>query len=368
MNPSHQRFASRSLSKLAVNVLDIGSPTKRWSNLYSAMKLKVAASQAAVESRARHTVQVRFTVGGCNAPMELRQLELFRVLAEELHFGRTAARLFVAQPSVSQQLRRLEDELGVRLVHRTSRSVRLSPAGTAFLAEVHRVLAAVDRARVVARHAAAGQQGVLRVGANYPASRLLLLPMLEQLRTHNPGITTMLRELGSAEQLQALARGDLDLALVCGPVDTAETCSEHLLDVPVAALVRAQHPLATRAVVTLEELLKRPYMTGFAGGSTAVEDALIEAGHRTGLQVRAVRSPADIAGHLLELEMNDVVAFSSLPRAAQARSQGMHVLRIGPGEPVLRLHAAWSAHGDEPVVNTAVATLRRVATDRQDWS
>lgn len=297
--------------------------------------------------------------------MELRQLETFRVLAEELHFGRTAERLFVAQPSVSQQLRRLEEELGVRLVHRTSRSVRLSPAGTAFLAEAERVLAAVERARVVARNAASGQQGTLRMAANFPASRLLLLPLLERLRASSPGVTTMLRELGSAEQLRELVRGDLDLALVYGPVEVPGVRSEHLLDVPVAALVRAQHPLASRTSVTLAEAVTGSYVTGFAGGSTAIEEALVEAGAAAGVRVRPARSAADLAGHLLELEMADVIAFSSLPRAERGRGQGMHVLRITPHEPMLHLYAAWADGQDEPLVNNAVTTLLRLAEERR---
>ncbi|MBU1801647.1 MAG: LysR family transcriptional regulator [Actinobacteria bacterium] len=299
--------------------------------------------------------------------MELRHLEVFRVLAEELHFGRTAQRLFLAQPSVSQQLRRLEDELGVRLVHRTSRSVRLSSAGTAFLAETERVLAAVERARMVARNAAAGEQGVLRMAANYPASRLLLLPLLERLRVRSPGVTTMLRELGSAEQIRELARGDLDLALVYGPIDAPGLFGEHLLDVPVVALMRAQHPLAAREEVTLDEVVSLAYSTGFAGGSTAIEEAIVAAGAQCGVRVRPARSTADLSGYLLELETNDTIAFSSLPRAEHGRAQGMRLARIGPVEPTLGLYAVRADGIDEPLVNSAVGELLQLADERRVW-
>lgn len=299
----------------------------------------------------------------CLGGMELRQLEVFRAVAKELHFGRAAQRLYLAQPSVSQQLRRLEDELGVRLVHRTSSSVRLSPAGTAFLAEADRVLSAVDRAKVVARSAASGQQGVLRIAANFPASRLLLLPLLERLRARSPGVTTMLRELGTADQLRELRRGDLDLALVYGPVEVSDVKTQHLLDVPVAALVRAQHPLAHRDRLSLEELPDHGYTTGYAGGSSAIEEAVLAAGLRCGVPLKPARSAADLSGYLIELETRDTIAFSSLARAEQAT--GMRVLRIGPVEPTLELHAAWTDSGDEPLVSNAVTELLHLAEERR---
>jgi DNA-binding transcriptional LysR family regulator len=86
--------------------------------------------------------------------MELRQLRYFVTLAEELHFGRAAAREYIVQSALSQQLQRLEREVGVRLVERTTHHVSLTPAGTAFLDEVRQILAQVDRATVVARRAA----------------------------------------------------------------------------------------------------------------------------------------------------------------------------------------------------------------------
>jgi DNA-binding transcriptional LysR family regulator len=151
--------------------------------------------------------------------MELRYLEVFRAIAEEKHFGRAAQRLFLAQPSVSQQLQRLEAEVGVRLVHRSSRKVELTAAGVVFLREVERIFADVERAVQLARQVAAGREGALRVATNYPASRLLVLPLLEQLRRAEPHLSLLLREMGTPDQLPAIARGDLDLGLVYGPVE-----------------------------------------------------------------------------------------------------------------------------------------------------
>lgn len=300
--------------------------------------------------------------------MELRHLEVFRAVAEELHFGRAAQRLYLAQPSVSQQLRRLEDELGVRLVHRSSRTVRLTPAGTAFLAETERILASIERAKLVARQAAAGQQGALRIAANYPASRLLLLPLLERLRSRHPGLTAMLRELGTPEQLRELRRGDLDLALVYGPIDEPDLSSVHLLDEPLVAVVRGGHPLPAGEPLDLARLPTLPYTTGLVGGGTAIEDTLINTAERLGVRLRRSPSDADLSGYLLQLQTTDVVAFSSQHRGRQLEADGMRMHRIGPIEPMLQIHAAWTEAEGESLVNVAIDELQHLADDRRHRS
>ncbi|WP_133411864.1 LysR family transcriptional regulator [Agromyces badenianii] len=293
--------------------------------------------------------------------MEFRQLEIFRAIARELHFGRAAERLFLAQPTVSQQLRRLEEELGVLLVHRSSRSVSLTPAGTEFLAGTDRILASMDHAVRAARQVAAGQQGEVRVAANYPASRLLLVPLLESIRAILPGVTVMPRELGSPEQLQGLLRRELEVGLVYGPVETATVESVPLVDVPVVAIVRAGHPLAARTELDFATLANLPYFTRYVGGSTVIEDALVATAARLGSRIARRSSRTDLSGHLLELETTDAVGFSSLPRGEQGRANGMHLLRLTPIEPTLEIHAVWNADADEPLVNTVIGELVRLA-------
>ncbi|GAB3618157.1 hypothetical protein GCM10027416_27140 [Okibacterium endophyticum] len=294
--------------------------------------------------------------------MDFRQLDVFKAIAEELHFGRAAQRLYLSQASVSQSLQKLEADVGARLVHRSSRSVRLTPAGTVFLAEIQRVYAATERAVTLARQAAAGRRGTLRISTNYPASRLLLLPLLEELRRRDPGITTMLREMGSPDQLRSILRGDLDLGLVYGPVVTEGVASAHLLDVPVVATVRHGHPLAGSSTLDFSRIHEYPYLTGFAGGSTLIEDALVSTATGLGAALGRSSSNADLSGYLLELETTDTIGFSSLPRGEQSRANGMHLLRLAPVEPMLQIHAAWNGQaGDEPLVNTVVEQLRRLA-------
>ncbi|PRY65438.1 DNA-binding transcriptional LysR family regulator [Glaciihabitans tibetensis] len=293
--------------------------------------------------------------------MDFRQLEVFRAIAEELHFGRAAQKLFMAQPSVTQALQKLEADVGARLVHRTSRSVQLTPAGTVFLSEIERVFAAADRAVTLARQAAHGRVGALRIATNYPASRLLLLPLLEDLRRRDTGITTMLRELGSPEQLRALLRGDLDLGLVYGPVDEPGLGSAYLLSVPVVAIVRAGHPLAATEVLSFSDIPRYPYLTGFAAASSVIETAIVAAAAEHGVHLTAASGTTDLASYQLELETTDSIGFSSEQRGEQSRANGMHLLRLGPVEPQLEIHVAWNLQQSEPSVNTVIERLIELA-------
>ncbi|WP_432971348.1 LysR family transcriptional regulator [Dactylosporangium sp. CA-233914] len=288
---------------------------------------------------------------------------MFRAIAAEKHFGRAAQRLFLAQSSVSQQLQRLEAEVGVRLVHRSSRRVELTAAGVVFLREVDRIFADVDRAIRIARQVAAGQEGALRVATNYPASRLLVAPLLDQLRRAQPQLGLLLREMGTPEQLHGLARGDLDVGLVYGPVEHPELSARHLLDVPVVATVRAGHPLATGSVVSYREIARHRYITGYRGGGTGIEEALLSEAARHGVRLAPSQGAGDLSSYLLELEATDAIGFSSRPRSEQSRASGMHVLRLAPTEPQLHIHVAWHRKSEEPAVNIVVEQLLGLAED-----
>jgi DNA-binding transcriptional LysR family regulator len=171
----------------------------------------------------------------------------------------------------------------------------------------------------------------------------------------------MLRELGSPEQVRALVRGDLDLGLVYGPVDEPGLGSEHLLSVPVVAIVRSGHPLAGRDVLPYDEIPQHPYLTGFATSSSMIETAIIAAAAQHGVRLDASSGPTDLASYQLELETTDSIGFSSQPRGEQSRANGMHLLRLGPAEPTLELHVAWNLQQSEPSVNTVIERLVELA-------
>jgi len=150
---------------------------------------------------------------------ELTQLRCFVALAEELHFGRAAARLNMSQPPLSRHLQQLEHVLGVALVERSSRFVRLTMAGKAFLVDARSILRSSEEATVNVRKIAQGEGGVIRLGF-IPASSYSLLPRLTAfLIAEMPQVEIVLREMVTADQVEALGTGALDAGILRMPID-----------------------------------------------------------------------------------------------------------------------------------------------------
>ncbi len=134
--------------------------------------------------------------------MELRHLRYFVTLAEELHFGRAAKRLHIAQPPLSQQIRQLEGELGFELFYRTKRNVQLTEAGQVFLGEVQQIMRQLQQAIQVGRQTSRGEVGQLVVGFVSSAAYNILPTILRTFRSCVPGVSIELHELTTDQQLE----------------------------------------------------------------------------------------------------------------------------------------------------------------------
>jgi len=179
--------------------------------------------------------------------MEVRQLRYFVAVAEELHFGRAAERLGIVQPAVSQQIGRLERELGVRLLDRTPRRVALTGDGTRLLAEARAALAAVDRVREVADELAAGRAGVFRLGTS-PGLGDRLRAGVGRLRACSPDLELRLVEGTLADHARGVRRGELDAALVRGTVDMPGVRATPLWAESLRVVLPRGHPAAAGPV------------------------------------------------------------------------------------------------------------------------
>jgi DNA-binding transcriptional LysR family regulator len=146
--------------------------------------------------------------------MELRQLRYFQAVAEELHFGRAAERVHIAQPPLSQQIKRLEEELGVSLLRRSSRKVELTPEGTRFLDSVRDILERVEGAAHAVRALARGEEGRLRVGFVGAASDTPFPDAVRDYREKYPAVHLVLRDMCTLRQLEELRRGEIDVGLI----------------------------------------------------------------------------------------------------------------------------------------------------------
>ena len=153
---------------------------------------------------------------------DISQLRCFVAVAEELHFSRAAERLNMTQPPLSRQIRLLEHHVGTQLLERTSRNVRLTAAGKAFLPDAARILRMAEEAAATARRVAQGEMGTLSIGFTAASGYSLLPQIVRQLRELSPGISLTLKELVSRSQLDALDAGQLDVGLLRPHVEHGE--------------------------------------------------------------------------------------------------------------------------------------------------
>jgi DNA-binding transcriptional LysR family regulator len=190
--------------------------------------------------------------------MEFRQLRYFVTLAEELHFGRAAAREHIVQSALSQQLQRLERELGVRFLERSTHHVALTPAGIAFLVEARQIMARVDRAARIAR-SAAGSSPSLRVGI-IDASYDSMPQILHEVQGRYPGLVIHQVEAGVPEQYQQLLDGRLDVGIGRAALAPAGVASSLFRQDPLGVLIPDGHRFASLNGVPVATLAQEPLL------------------------------------------------------------------------------------------------------------
>ncbi|MGW0656174.1 LysR family transcriptional regulator [Streptomyces umbrinus] len=187
----------------------------------------------------------------------IHQLRLFLVLSEELHFGRASARAYVTQPAFSQQIRSLEERLGVVLVERGGRAVRLTVAGQALADEARAVVDAMARLREAADFQAGAVRGRLRVGSlGAEAAMPYAQAILARLRRQQPGLEIEVRNLNFVEMFSTLVTGEVDAAFLRGPLPSGIQSLQLATETRVAVL-SADDPLADRDSLTLAQLADR---------------------------------------------------------------------------------------------------------------
>ena len=214
--------------------------------------------------------------------MELRQLRYFVTVAEHRHFGRAAEALHIVQPAVSQQVARLERELGLALFDRSRRQIALTPDGRAFLPHARRVLDAADQAARAAAGLAAGHSGLLRVGSSQA-----LGPRLEQIltefRQRRPDTAIELIPAAAPAKLAAVAAGELDAAFVRAAAPTPGVSISHLWDEPLHAAIPAALAPRDSGCVNLGALSGLPLSQAGKAANPGVHDLITAACQAAGL-------------------------------------------------------------------------------------
>lgn len=226
--------------------------------------------------------------------MELRHLRYFLVVAEELHFGRAAERLFMAQPPLSVQIQQLERELGFPLFTRTKRRVELTEAGRLFLEEARDLLAGLERAAHAGRRVARGETGRLAIGFVGSATFSILPNALRTFRRLYPDVELTLRELVSARQADALRDRRVHVGFARPAIEAPDIMCESILSEPFVAALPQSHPLARRKRLSLAALSAEEFVLFPRLPKPSYADLLYNACEQAGFQPNVTQETAEI--------------------------------------------------------------------------
>jgi DNA-binding transcriptional LysR family regulator len=295
--------------------------------------------------------------------MELHQLEYFVAVAEEASFTRAAARVHVAQPGVSAQVRRLEAELGQQLLDRSGRSVRLTEVGTAVLPFARAALRAVSDARQAVDALAGLVRGQVAVGMVSGCSVQLLPELLAEFRSRYPGVSITLSEDGSDRLIEFIRDGRLDLALIGSAGDAISGIETAVVvDEALVAAVREDDPLAARSVVTLADLRDQPLVSlpRGTGVRRAFDAACVTAGFEPRIVLEASALP--MVARLAGMGLGVAILPASTPPSLDLP---LHVLPIE--RPIIRsrLELAWNPAAAASPAARVLADHARAFLDRR---
>ena len=224
--------------------------------------------------------------------MELRHFRYVVALADTLHFGRAAERLHISQPPLSQQIRQLEDELGVRLFDRTQRRVQLTAAGELFVQEARLVLTQVDHAGKVGERMRQGEEGQLFIGVAGPADADYFVEIMRTFAKRHPHVRVIIRNMSTAEQVRAIQEKRLHAGFVTPPVDHPDLVFETVLHEPIVLAVPRGHALAARQRVPLTALAGESLILFSRAMGPGFFDAIASACRSAGFSLR-VRHEVD---------------------------------------------------------------------------
>lgn len=299
--------------------------------------------------------------------MEVRQLRYFVAVAEECHFGRAARRLHMAQPPLSQAIRKLESELGVDLFERTTRRVSLTPAGERFLVRSRELLAGLEAAGQEALRVAAGEVGRVVIGVVGSVTYALLPLLARRLREEFADIDfEFTSEMLTPDQIEALRAGTVDVVLMRTPAPAHDLLVRVLRREPLVAAVPSGHPLAQAGPLELGRLADEPFVVYPSTRGSVLHDAVLAACQSTGFQPREAAQVAQTSTMLVFVAAGIGVAV--LPESASSlRLEGVSFLPIIEA-PSVELAVGWRP-GAAPATQRVVDRIAElVMSDRGSLS
>jgi DNA-binding transcriptional LysR family regulator len=286
--------------------------------------------------------------------MELRHLRYFSTVATELHFGRAAEKLHIAQPPLSKQIQDLEAELGFELFNRTKRSISLTPAGQAFLVEVTQIFQQLDRASDIGRKTSRGELGQISIGFVGSATYNILPVMLQRFRDCYPQVQIELHELTTDRQLIWLREGRIDIGLIRPPVMDSDLGSQVIFQESLVVALPTNHQLAVLNTIELSALAAERFILFPRQLAPGLYDPIIAICQAAGFSPHVVQECIQMQTIVCLVSAN--MGVSILPASIQeAQRQGVVYKPIRSGsvdaDKLATISIVWRLSDDSPTMN-----------------
>ena len=299
-----------------------------------------------------------------SSDIELRHLRYFVAVAEELHFGRAAQTLGMAQPPLSQQIKRLEVRLGVALFRRNRRHVELTDIGAVLLDEARALLAHASRVNEAVRRAAAGTAGTVRMGFVGSAAHEVLPALLRRFREAVPDARVTLTELATTEQVTAIADGTMDAGLVRMPISSTDVATRPLVEEPLVIALPDFHPLAHRHRLPLAALADQPFVLFGRQLNPLFHDEVISACHDAGFSPDVVQEAGEMPTivSLVAAGLGVSLVPASMERL---RTDGVVYIPLQGRGVRITIALAWRREHPSPLVSNLIRVARETWPSRR---
>lgn len=290
--------------------------------------------------------------------MDLRHLRYFQAVAEELSFSRAAQRLNIAQPALSRAVQELEEEMGVRLIDRTRRTIRLTPGGEVLLRETGLIFENLDDTQRKVRRTASGEVGELRLGYIGPPTRSFLGPLLKQYHQRYPLVTIVLEERTPERVWEMVSKGRLSVGLT-RPVLAHEALGLQSLllhEERLCAAVPVDHAYAGMTEIPWASLADEAVVMLARREGAGSHDTILAACAKAGFAPRIAHTPSVIGTILRYVEAGSGLGI--VPESVQPETDDVKLIPLQPVA-TIPLVMVWSREGDDPTVSA----FREIVSD-----
>lgn len=286
-------------------------------------------------------------------------MRYFAAVADTLHFGRAAMALGIAQPPLSQQIRRLEESLGVRLFTRTNRRVELTDAGRVFRGEAQRILGDLRGAAAAAQMAGRGEAGVLKVAFAASVMFLALPRIIRDFRRRYPRVRLELREMPTALQLAALRTGEIDIGFLRQPGTEADLAIETVIWEPLYIAVPRGHAIWRRTRAPLRLLARDPFIMFPSEIAPGLHAQVLTLCREAGFVPNVVQVSRELytTVSLVEAGIGVTVVPASIEKMGW---KGVSYVRIAGGDTRTRIGMAWRQGAPRPLIAVFAELVRQM--------